>query len=122
MKGVCEMAEITYKEVNGVLYPELETERKCRLTFYGRERMRYLEENRKAQYSLLVGMGGLYSHCLEAETQALELEDRIIGQMRKESPPPRTGGFMEMLRYNNHLKDTAKEIVLKQIVYNPKAY
>ena len=69
------LEEMTYKEVDGLLYPQIEmpdeTEDLTKLGKYGRMAMSYLKENEPARYKTLMRFGDVYkrqawtcrSHC-----------------------------------------------------------
>ncbi len=68
---------MNYKEVDGLLYPELtmpdETEDLTKLGRYGRMAMKYLLENEPARYKTLMRFGKMYEKMSEVEKEANQL-------------------------------------------------
>lgn len=78
------VAELEYKEVDGLLYPVLEIpderENLARLGKYGRQAMKYLEENEPARYKNLLRTGRMTEKMLEVEEEA----NRMMEQLQKQ--------------------------------------
>ena len=75
---------MNYKEVDGLLYPELtmpdETEDLTKLGRYGRMAMKYLLENEPARYKTLMRFGKMYEKMSEVEKEANQLYDQLEEQ------------------------------------------
>ena len=58
---------------------------KITLNKYGRMRLNYLKENKKAEYSIMLMDGTLNSHLKEIQETATERVERIIKQLKSKS-------------------------------------
>ena len=116
------MKELTYSEKDGILYPAVEAKQdNYPLTKYGRMRKRFLREHKPGMYTTLLTEGGLNRHCHQIEIAAQERKDRIMEQMKQQTPPPKTEDFLKTVQYRNHLNDTAEQMILEEIVLNLNA-
>ena len=75
------LEEMTYKEVDGLLYPQIEmpdeTEDLTKLGKYGRMAMNYLKENEPARYKTLMRFGKMYEKMSAVEEEANQLYDQL---------------------------------------------
>lgn len=87
---------------------------------YGRLRLNYLKENKKAEYTIMLLDGTLRWHIVETDMQAKDKVERIIKQLKeqsdltedmKDSDPLYWVGMM------NNFKNQAEEIVEKELLY-----
>jgi len=112
---------ITYTERDGRLYPDLTLPNQSSedIGRFGRMRLRYLKEHRKAYYSLLCMKLELNDHLRNINRQALEQIELITAQLAKAE------GVTEELKARDQLgwvqtmnscKARAEEIVIKEIV------
>ncbi len=81
----------------------------------------YLEKHKKVLFSLLLGQGKLYQHCAEVETQARDMFETLIEQMKEAE------GVTEQLKEENQLEwvcrmgnieQRAREIVCAELICN----
>lgn len=63
----------------------LEQEEKITLSKYGRARLKFLKENRKAEYTILFMEGTLNKHLKEIQETAEERVEIIIQQLKEKS-------------------------------------
>ena len=114
------VAELEYKEVDGLLYPVLEipdeTENLARLGKYGRQAMKYLEENEPARYKNLLRTGRMTEKMLEVEEEANQMMEQLQKQYLKKNKPQNPSSTMEMWKLREQAKMMAEEIVLAEIV------
>ena len=84
-------------------------------------RLDYLKKNKKGYYTELMLEGTLPEHIVDIDKEANMQEKNIIknlakannvDEILKQSNPP------EWVRLMNNLKNTAEEIVLKELIYN----
>jgi len=80
--------EMSYREVDGLLYPELEIQGQIDepLTKYGLMRKDHLEQHYPIRFNQMIMGGTLYPHCKEVERQMQERMNREIAQMKKQTP------------------------------------
>ena len=120
-KGELDMLEeMTYKEVDGLLYPQIEmpdeTEDLTKLGKYGRMAMNYLKENEPARYKTLMRFGKLYEKMSAVEEEANQLYDQLEMQYLAKHKPQNPSSTMEMWKIREQAKMQAEEVVLNQIV------
>ncbi|MBQ3155688.1 MAG: TnpV protein [Clostridia bacterium] len=113
--------ELTYKEVDSILYPVFELlQQSGPIGMYGRMRRKYLIDHKPVLLNQLVVTGRLFEHLAQINREATELLDRLIAQMKKaEGVTEELKGRDQMAwvgRMNN-IKARAEEIVLAEIVY-----
>ena len=121
IKGELHMvAELEYKEVDGLLYPVLEIpderENLARLGKYGRQAMKYLEGNEPARYKNLLRTGRMTEKMLEVEKEANRMMEQLQNQYLKKNKPQNPSSTMEMWKLREQAKMMAEEIVLAEIV------
>ena len=112
--------ELTYTEVDGILYPDLqmpeETEDLKKLGKYGRMAMCYLKENEPARYKTLLRFGMMYEKMTETEEEANQLLDQLTEKYKSSHKPKDPSSTMEMWKLREQAKMQAEEVVLQQIV------
>jgi hypothetical protein len=113
---------IEYRLVGDYYVPNLifEKEEKIILNKYGRARLKFLKENRKAEYTIMFINGTLNKHLKEIQETALQRVEVIIAQLKKKNhlteemkntDQPYWVGMM------NNFRNTAEEIVLNELIY-----
>lgn len=93
--------KITYREVNGYLIPNIKLppeEANVRLRKWGMLYKDYLQKNKKVFFNTLLMQGKLYQHCAEVESQAQDMFDMLVEQMKKAE------GVTEQLKEKNQLE------------------
>lgn len=118
------MANITYRQVNDYMIPNLSLppeESAIRLGKWGMMYKDYLQKNKKVFFNTLLIQGKLYQHCTEVENQAKDMFDTLVEQMKE------TEGVTEQLKEENQMKwvdqmnnirNSATEIVNVMIVFS----
>ena len=113
---------IEYTKVGDYYMPNLvlEKEEKTILNKYGRLRLKFLRENKKAEYTIMFMNGTLNKHLKEIQETAQARVDIIIEQLKQQS------NLTEKMKNTNQLywvgmmnsfKNTAEEIVLNELIY-----
>ena len=114
------LEEMTYKEVDGLLYPQIEmpdeTEDLTKLGKYGRMAMSYLQENEPARYKTLMRFGKMYEKMSAVEEEANQLYDQLEKQYLAKHKPQDPSSTMEMWKIREQAKMQAEEVVLHQVV------
>ena len=114
------VAELEYKEVDGLWYPILEmpneSESLAKLGKYGRQAMKYLEENEPARFKNLLRTGRMTEKMLEVEEEANQMMEQLQNQYLKKNKPQNPSSTMEMWKLREQAKMMAEEIVLAEIV------
>lgn len=85
---------------------------------YGGMRLRYLEEHRKATYSMMVLEGTLKQHLMDVNEQAHQQINDMVSNMLKTNPTPdRATNHLGWIQHMNMLKTQAEEIVFHELIY-----
>ena len=103
--------------IPNLVMPEQE---KITLNKYGRMRLNYLKENKKAEYSIMLMDGTLNSHLKEIQETATERVEKIIKQLKFKSNLAENMKNTDMLYWvgmMNNFKNQAEEIVFNELIY-----
>ena len=110
-----------YAKIGDYYMPNLVLEKeKIILNKYGRMRLKFLKENKKAEYTIMFMNGTLNKHLKEIQETAQARVDIIIEQLKQQS------NLTEKMKNTNQLywvgmmnsfKNTAEEIVLNELIY-----
>ncbi len=103
--------------IPNIVMPEQE---KITLNKYGRMRLNYLKENKKAEYSIMLMDGTLNSHLKEIQETATERVEKIIKQLKFKSNLAEDMKNTDMLYWvgmMNNFKNQAEEIVFNELIY-----
>ena len=103
--------------VPNLVAPEQE---KITLNKYGRMRLNYLKENKKAEYSIMLMDGTLNSHLKEIQKTATERVKRIIKQLKSKSnltEDMKNTDILYWVGMMNNFKNQAEEIVFNELIY-----
>ena len=93
---------------------------KIRLNKYGRMRLKFLKENRKAEYTIMFVNGTLNKHLKEIQETAESRIDIIIEQLKKQNNLTEEMKNTDQLYWvsmMNNFKNTAEEIILNELIY-----
>ena len=112
---------IEYKKVGDYYMPNLVLEKeKIILNKYGRMRLKFLKENKKAEYMIMFTKGTLNKHLKEIQEIAEERIDIIIEQLKKQNNLTEEMKNTDQLYWvgmMNNFRNTAEEIVLNELIY-----
>ena len=117
------MANITYRQVNDYMIPNLTLppeETAIRLGKWGMLYKDYLQKYNPVLFSTLLTQGKLYQHCAEIDTQAHHMFNNLISQMKKSeniTEELKSQNQLEWVRRMNSIQERASEIVYKEIIY-----
>ena len=87
---------------------------------YGRMRLNYLKEHKKAEYTILFMENTLIDHLEEIQEIATKKVNQIIEDLKAKSNSTEDMKKTDMLYWvgtMNSIKNQAEEIVLKEIIY-----
>ncbi len=117
------MANITYRQVNDYMIPNLRLppeESAIRLGKWGMMHKDYLQKHKPVLFSTLLTQGTLYQHCAQIDTQAqhmfntlveyMKIAEGVTEQLKDESQ-------MEWVRRMNSIEARAIEIVCHDIIF-----
>ena len=113
---------ITYTKKGDYYFPNLilEPEEKIVLNKYGRMRLKFLKENKKAEYTIMFTKGTLNKHLKEIQETAEERIDLIINQLKEKNHLTEEMKNTDQLYWvgmMNNFKGIAEEIVIKELIY-----
>ena len=90
------------------------------LNKYGRMRLKYLKEYRKADYTIMLINGTLNTHLKEIQETAQTRVEQIIDQLKEKSNLTEDMKNTDVLYWAgtmNSIKAQAEEIVFKELIY-----
>ena len=115
--------EITYTKCGDYLLPNLILKpiKQENLNKYGLMRLNYLKKNKSALYQQLLMQDKLYSHLFSVNKEAEDKVNYLINEMVKSDDSinenlKATNQMLWVQKMNNY-KNTAEEIVLKELIY-----
>ena len=112
---------IEYTKVGDYYLPNLVLEKeKIVLNKYGRMRLKFLKENKKAEYTIMFVNRTLNKHLKEIQETAQERIDLIIKQLKQQNNLTEEMKNTDQLYWvsmMNNFKSTAEEIVLNELIY-----
>ena len=118
------MANITYRQVNDYMIPNLKIppeESAIRLGKWGMMHKDYLQKHNSVIFTTLLTQGKLYQHCAEIDTQAQQMFNTLVSQMIKTeniTEQLKAENQMEWVRCMNNIRHRATEIVDNELIYN----
>ncbi len=112
---------IEYTKVGDYYLPNLVLEKeKIILNKYGRMRLKFLKENRKAEYTIMFVNGTLNKHLKEIQETSEKRIDIIIEQLKQQNNLTEEMKNTDQLYWvsmMNNFKSTAEEIILNELIY-----
>ena len=114
---------IQYRQVGDYLIPNIALppeEASVTLGKWGMMHKTYLEKHKKVFFNTLLMQGKLYQHCAEVETQAQDMFDSLVEQMKA------TEGVTEQLKEESQLEwvcrmsnieSRAREIICDELIH-----
>lgn len=119
---IYERTEIEYRLVGDYYIPNLVLEKEEKIIFnkYGRLRLKFLKENKKAEYTIMFMNGTLNKHLKEIQETADNRINFIIEQLKQQNNLTEEMKNTDQLYWvsmMNNFKNTAEEIILKELIY-----
>lgn len=117
------MANITYRQVNDYMIPNLTLlaeETSIRLGKWGMMHKDYLQKHNPVLFTTLLTQGKLYQHCAQIDTQAQQMFNTLVEQMTKTeniTEQLKSQNQLEWVQRMNSIQERASEIVCKEIIY-----
>lgn len=93
---------------------------KITLNKYGRMRLNYLKEHKKADYSIMLLDGTLNTHLKEIQEQATSRVEQIIKQLKDNSDlteEMKNTDMLYLVGTMNAIKNQVEEIVFNELIY-----
>ena len=91
-----------------------------RIGRYGRMRARFLKENKKAEYSIMLIDNTLQDHLIEVDRTANERYNLLIKQFAEKeniTEELKANNQMEWVKMMNNIKNSVEEIILKELIF-----
>ena len=98
----------------------LPKQKKIHLNKYGRMRLNYLKEHKKAEYTIMSMQNTLIDHLEEIQETATKRVNQIIEDLKAKSNLTEDMKNTDMLYWvgtMNSIKNQAEEFVLKELIY-----
>ena len=98
----------------------LPKQKKIHLNKYGRMRLNYLKEHKKAEYTIMFMENTLINHLEEIQETATKRVDEIINILKAQSNLTEDMKNTDMLYWvgtMNTIKQQAEEIILNELIY-----
>ena len=117
------MANITYRQVNDYMIPNLKLppeETAVRLGKWGMLYKDYLQKHNPVLFATFLTQGKLYQHCAEIDTQAQQMFNNLVSQMAKSeniTEQLKAQNQLEWVRQMNSIQERASEIVCNELIY-----
>ena len=102
---------------NLILAPE---ETNYKIGKYGRIKLNYLKNHKKAEYSILLIENKLNRYLHEIDIASEDMLKSIISQLMKQenvTEELKSANQMEWVQAMNNIKNRAEEIILKELIY-----
>lgn len=121
-KFVDERTGIEYRLVGDYYIPNItipNARRTGNIGKYGRMRARYLRENKKAEYSIMLINNELISHLLDIDDICRERIDMLVKQMSEKenvNEELKANNQIKWVQMMNNIKNRVEEIVINEII------
>ena len=118
------MANITYRQVNDYMIPNLRLppeESAIRLGKWGMMYKDYLQKYNPVLFTTLLSKGKLYQHCVQIDTQAQQMFTTLVEQMKIAeglTEALKEESQMEWVRQMNSITTRARETVFNNLIYS----
>ncbi|NLC87874.1 MAG: TnpV protein [Clostridiaceae bacterium] len=87
---------------------------------YGKLRLNYLKENKRAEYMILLMNNKLQQHLMEIDKSANRRYEILIRQLTEKeniTEELKTNNQMEWIGKMNYIKNCAEEIIFNELIY-----
>lgn len=121
MKGY-DFMEIEYTKIGDYYLPNLVAPnmKNFKIGKYGRMRLRYLKENKKAEYTILLMENKLQEHLIEVDKTANDRFELLMKQFAEKenvTEDLKAKNQMEWVGKMNAIKNAVEEIIFKELIY-----
>ena len=117
------MANITYRQVNDYMIPNLRLppeESTIHLGKWGMLHKDYLQKHNPVLFATLLTQGKLYQHCAQIDTQAQQVFNTLVEQMMKTeniTEELKEQNQLEWVQRMNSIQGRASEIICNMLIY-----
>ena len=115
--------KIEYTKVGNYYLPNLvapENMKNFKIGKYGKLRLRYLNEHKKTEYTILLMDNKLQKHLMENDKIATERFELLMKQYAEKeniTEELKTKDQLKWVGLMNNIKHSAEEIILKELIY-----
>lgn len=114
--------ELEYTKIGDYYIPNLiaPNMKDFKIGKYGRMRLKYLKENKKAEYTILLIENKLQAHLMEVDKTANARYELLMKQFAKKeniTEELKATNQMEWVGKMNAIKNAVEEIILKELIY-----
>ena len=111
--------ELKYTRTGDYELPNLtlKNNKKGPINKYGMLRLDYLKAHKKSLYTTLLIKGELTNHLISVSKDAETLLNNLIESYKKLSEKNKEINQLEWMKLMNNYKNTAEEIILKELIY-----
>ena len=117
------MANITYRYVNDYMIPNLKLppeETAIRLGKWGMLHKDYLQKHNPVLFATLLTQGTLYQHCAQIDTQAQQMFDTLVEQIKNSegvTEQMKDENQMEWVYCVQNIEARVRDIVYSELIY-----
>lgn len=115
--------ELEYRKCGDYYIPNLvapKNMKNFKIGKYGKLRLNYLKENKKAEYTILLMDNKLQKHLMDIDTTANERFDLLMKQFAEKeniTEELKATNQMEWVCRMNNIKNRAEEIIFNELIY-----
>lgn len=115
--------ELEYRKCGDYYIPNLvapENMKNFKIGKYGKLRLRYLKEHKKAEYTILLMDNKLQKHLMDIDKTANERFDLLMKQFAEKeniTEELKATNQMEWVCRMNNIKNRAEEIIFNELIY-----
>ena len=114
--------ELEYRKIGDYYIPNLiaPNMKDFKIGKYGRMRLRYLKENKKAEYNILLIDNKLQEHLMEIDKTANDRFELLMKQFAEKeniTEELKATNQMEWVGKINAIKNAVEEIIFKELIY-----
>jgi len=111
---------LNYRLLGDYYLPMIKTPDVPEIGIWGQQFIRYLRENKKAIYTAFLISGKLFDHAAEIDRSAEEMYEKLMRDMAKcegVTEQLKADDQMEWVRRMNSIRNSAEEIVLREVIF-----
>lgn len=110
---------INYKKVGDYLLPNLiiDNQNYGEINKYGYLRLNYIKEHKRGLYQVLLMKNELPNHLLSVSKECEERLKTLMDNYIKNDEKSKENNQVEWVKLMNNYKNTAEEIILKELIY-----
>lgn len=114
--------EFEYRKIGDYYVPNLiaPNMKDFKIGKYGRMRLRYLKENKKAEYTILLIENKLQEHLMEVDKIANTRFELLMKQIAKKeniTEELKATNQLEWVQKMNAIKNSVEEIIFRELIY-----